>query len=678
LLRPHNLLHLLALFAINLLSAQLNPALVGDAISEGSNCFIITQDILNQSGGVWFDNPIDFDEDFTIYYQNNFGTKDSDGADGMALVFKTTPNPELGNSGGGLGYQGISPSLVVEFDTYQNNIPSEGLLDDPSFDHIAILRDGDPFHTNATNNLAGPVQASGSSINIEDGAPHDIKIVWMAASKNFEVYFDCELRLSLNFDIEADIFNGSERIFFGFVGSTGGLSNIHQVCFNSISFVDNLQLSDQVVCDGESVSIDASVPSGVSYSWSPTVGVSDPNSANPVFSPTSTTTYTVIIQDLCGESITEDITLTVLPLINPEFDPVAPVCFGEPQTPLPMVSNNGISGSWSPPFNNTETTNYTFIPDEGQCAFTVNLEIEVIPNIVPEFDPVGPICPGDELMDLPEISNNGITGQWSPALNNTVTTVYTFLPDPGQGCVVQSTLEIVVFDPVIPEFQQRDPICTGEALDPLETTSLNGITGSWSPELTNEETIVYTFTPDPGQCTNVQVELEIVVIPISEISVSVQLISEPFSAQQSVEVNVTGGTGVYEYSLDGVTWQLSNVFEDINGCNEFQVRAREVTGCSNVAVASFRVFDYPRFFTPNGDASNDFWNIKCLQEQQGVVIEIYDRYGRFLQTISPLSSGWDGRYNGDLMPANDYWFKVNYSDGEGNPRVLMSHFALRR
>ena len=57
--------------------AQLNVVTIGDASDLGNNCFEITPDQGNKAGGVWYDNPIDFANDFTIYYQNNFGTKDT-------------------------------------------------------------------------------------------------------------------------------------------------------------------------------------------------------------------------------------------------------------------------------------------------------------------------------------------------------------------------------------------------------------------------------------------------------------------------------------------------------------------------------------------------------------------------------------------------------------------------
>ena len=102
-------------------------------------------------------------------------------------------------------------------------------------------------------------------------------------------------------------------MFFGFVGSTGGLSNLHQVCFNSISFVDNLVLQPQTICIGESAQVDAEIPSGNTYTWSPSTGVSDVNIPNPTLSPNTTTTYTVTIEDECGEATIESVEITVTP-----------------------------------------------------------------------------------------------------------------------------------------------------------------------------------------------------------------------------------------------------------------------------------------------------------------------------------------------------------------------------
>ncbi len=653
--------------------SQLNATTIGSATDQGGNCYLITPDALNQSGGVWYNNAIDFTSDFTIYYQAFFGTKDADGADGTALVFKRDPTPVIGGVGGGIGYAGISNALIIEFDTFQNISPFNN--NDPITDHIAIIRDGNADHGQPTN-LAGPVQASATSINIEDGRNHEVKIDWEAASQTLQVFFDCSLRLTLIEDVRNTIFSGDNSIFFGFVGSTGGLSNLNSVCFNSLSFVDNLVLGNTAICLGDSLdTVDASIPSGVTYSWSPTTGVSNPNISNPTFSPTTDTTYTVTIGDICGETTTEDFTIQVLPLDTPVFNPIAPICEGDGPSPLPTSSANGITGTWSPAFDNTATTNYTFTPNPGQCALSTNLTVTIIPSIVPSFDAIAPICPGDALAPLPTIANNGITGSWSPALNNMMTTSYTFTPDPGQGCTVSTAIEIRV-EGQTPIFDAYPSFCSGEDIPTLPVVSRNGISGTWSPLLNNTTTTTYTFTPTSGECA-FATTLEIVIVQPGNLQITTEVTAPDFSDQQQIAVNVTGGTPPFEYRLNNGPWQESNILNQVDDCLN-TVFVRQSDQCSNVPEASVLVLTFPKFFTPNGDSFNDTWNVSCLEDDASARVSIFDRYGTLMTQFNTTDVGWDGRFNNSQMPSNDYWFVLEYVSNEGQPKTFKSNFALKR
>ena len=715
---------------------QLNAVTIGDAQSIGNNCYVITENVGWQSGGVWYDNPIDFNEDFTIYYKNNFGNNDSNGADGMALVFKTTSTPDVGDSGGGVGYEGIQNSLIVEFDTWQNTDRN-----DPFYDHLSIMINGNASHS-SPNNLVGPVPPTSTSNNMEDGLDHNVKIIWAASTQTFEVFFDCELRLTLNRDIKGTIFGGDSTVFFGFVGSTGGSSNLHQVCFNSISFVDNLVLQPQTICIGESAQVDAEIPSGNTYTWSPSTGVSDVNIPNPTLSPNTTTTYTVTIEDECGEATIESVEITVTPQNTTTFDPIDPICEGD-SNPLPTTDINGVTGTWSPTFDPTATINYTFTPDPGQCATTpAPVQVVVNPIITTTFDPIDPICEGDS-NPLPTTDINGVTGNWTPAFDATTTTDYSFTPDPGQCATTPAPVQVVVNPIVTPAFDSIDPICAGDSIAPLPTTSNNGITGTWNPatidntttdvytftpdagvcvipttiEITvlqqitptfliddicigestaqlpvvseenisgswspatvnNLVTTTYTFTPDPGQCANTTTET-INVNPINTLSIATENTSAPFDSNQIIEVTVTGGSGNYEYQLDGGIWQNSPVFQNVIGCQEHIVKVRDEEGCSNEPESVVTILSYPKFFTPNGDGYNDFWNIECLKNRTGL-ISIFDRFGKLLKQFKTTSSGWNGSYNDALMPTSDYWFMVRYFDENGLEKEFRSHFTLRR
>ena len=60
------------------------------------------------------------------------------------------------------------------------------------------------------------------------------------------------------------------------------------------------------------------------------------------------------------------------------------------------------------------------------------------------------------------------------------------------------------------------------------------------------------------------------------------------------------------------------------------------------------------------------------------IIYIFDRYGKLLKEIRPSGRGWDGTYNGNLMPTNDYWFTLYYRDpATGENKQLSAHFTLK-
>jgi gliding motility-associated-like protein len=163
----------------------------------------------------------------------------------------------------------------------------------------------------------------------------------------------------------------------------------------------------------------------------------------PALNNTATTTYT--FTPTAGQcATTTTLTITVnQPTTIPTFTAIAPICSGGNLSALPTTSNNGFTGSWSPALNNTATITYTFTPTAGQCASTTSLTITVNQPTAPTFTAVAPICSGGNLSALPITSNNGYTGSWSPALDNTATTTYTFTPTAGQ-CASTTTLTITV------------------------------------------------------------------------------------------------------------------------------------------------------------------------------------------------------------------------------------------
>jgi gliding motility-associated-like protein len=362
---------------------------------------------------------------------------------------------------------------------------------------------------------------------------------------------------------------------------------------------------------------------------------------------------------------------------NATFVQIPPICEGDPLTTLPTSSLEGFTGTWSPVFDNTTSGTYTFTPDSDQCAIGTTMDITVYPVFTPTFTQVDPICVGDPLSNLNTVSDNGFSGTWSPAINNTVTTEYTFTPTPIPGvCFEETKMTIAVLTQTTPMFTQVDPICIGSVLASLPITSNDNITGSWTPALNNLATTTYTFTPDPNQCAD-ETTMTIVVNPISVLIIDAINLSEDFDANQMILVSATGGSGIYEYQLDGGDWQSNALFEYVTGCQEHIVAVRDALGCSTIPETSIMIMEFPKLFTPNGDGYNDTWNIKCLIDDPTAVVSIFDRYGKLTFQFKPSRTAWNGTFNGSMLAATDYWFVVKYTNDNGVEAQYRSHFSLR-
>ncbi|WP_310556626.1 T9SS type A sorting domain-containing protein [Flavobacterium sp.] len=177
-------------------------------------------------------------------------------------------------------------------------------------------------------------------------------------------------------------------------------------------------------------------------------------------------TYAYTNSSGCIIQITSNISVISSSIIT-IFNPVAPICSGSSFPTLPSISNNGITGTWSPEPNNITTTTYTFTPSisNEQCASVTSLTVIIYPpNIIPTFNLVTSICSGATLTELPTISDNNITGSWSQALNNTATTTYTFTPASGQ-CATTTTVTITVLP-------SNNPACAANCLPDLTLLGL--------------------------------------------------------------------------------------------------------------------------------------------------------------------------------------------------------------
>ena len=321
-------------------------------------------------------------------------------------------------------------------------------------------------------------------------------------------------------------------------------------------------------CSGVGVGIGGSPTgsgsSGYSYAWTPAGSLNNAGIANPTASPTTSTTYTVVVTDAGGCSASDQVNVTVTPAVTPTFAAIPSVCQNAAAPVLPTTSTNGINGSWSPAVSTATvgTQTYTFTPSAGQCATTTTLDITINPQTVPTFAAIPSVCQNAVAPVLPTTSTNGINGSWSPAVSTATvgTQTYTFTPSAGQ-CATTTTLDITINPLPVPTVLSDSVNCNGGTDGSVTVTGITGTSAfpggysySWSSgDLTQTSaglnaggytvTVTDLGTSCAGQAT--------VTVFEPGVLTATNTPTNPTCAQGtngSITANPSGGTGNYTYS----------------------------------------------------------------------------------------------------------------------------------
>lgn len=273
------------------------------------------------------------------------------------------------------------------------------------------------------------------------------------------------------------------------------------------------------------------------------------------------------------------------------------------------------------------------------------------------------------------------TNPVSGTFRNTVNpqTIYVKMLEIATGCFDYIQFSIVVNSVPTPLFDKDFYYYCLNATEPLQIAVQAGFrnyvwsTGQEGPNLNRiliDTPGIYTVTVTNyfGCENNVSVE----VFPSNIATINEIKIRDFNNSNNSIEV-IVEGPGLYDYSLDDLNYQESNIFTGlVNGY--YTVFVRDRRGCGIVS-QEVLILDYPRYFTPNNDGYHDYWKIIGMDQFPKAKIYILDRFGKFLKEIPPLSNGWDGNnQKGKPLPTNDYWFTIEI---ENRPKIR-GHFTLKR
>jgi gliding motility-associated-like protein len=607
----------------------------GAATQNSCNCYTLTPAQFTQTGSVWNSNKINLNNSFDFNFNVFLGCVDANGADGIVFILQPI-STSLGTSGGGMGFEGIAPSIGVALDTWQNTENN-----DPVFDHVSIQANGVISHG---SDLQGPVQASDVNPNIEDCIWHDFRIKWNAVSKIMEVYFDGVLRLSYSGDIINTFFSGDPNVYWGFTAATGGANNLQQFC-TALNPAFTTNAMNDAVCVGTPVIFnEASVSFAQVQSWYWDFGDGNTSTLQTppphIYNTPGIYQVKLAIRGLDGctsDTLLKTVTIGSKPIADFQiFD----TCMGKPVRVINqstnligtinqwvwMVDGFAVSTDQQPDLS-------TLIPEPHAVKLVVKSTIGC------ESDTVTKTVIINRAPTIDMITENGCLNEpvnfFGTQLDNaTWITQWNWNFGDGGTSVLQ---------------------------DPVHTYSP---AGTMTVQLNATESNGCISTP--------------IIKTISIGDVSVRTIRDttilpniPFLLN-STWSSISAGTPSFSWTpsagLDDPFDQ--NPRASITDDETYIVTATTAEGCEASDTVNIKVFKgsavyVPTGFTPNGDGRNDFLRGLYIGIKKVDYFRVYNRWGQLIFSTNTLIDGWDGTIKGVKQATGTYVWMLRAEDLAG-------------
>ncbi|SFC05059.1 gliding motility-associated C-terminal domain-containing protein [Zunongwangia mangrovi] len=198
----------------------------------------------------------------------------------------------------------------------------------------------------------------------------------------------------------------------------------------------------------------------------------------------------------------------------------------------------------------------------------------------------------------------------------------------------------------------------------MPNLNYNWSTGETTPQISIDNPGTYTVELITAELCSSTKTFEVSLIDDAEIA-------EINSNERNVSI-IPENEGEFEYSLDGINFQSSNTFQNIEG-GIYTAFMRDLANCKTVSM-EFPHIVLPKLITPNGDGYNDNFHLNGVEYFPASVIAIFDRYGSLITTGNGEGFEWDGSYQGNQLPKGDYWYRIKIADFD----EIKGHFSLMR
>ena len=412
------------------------------------------------------------------------------------------------------------------------------------------------------------------------------------------------------------------------------------------AIINNLLGPPISACENDTVILDATTTNAVTYNWFIDVGAGFTQITgehNPTLQVTASALYRVEVITPSGNNIISDVQVVF--------------------STLPQSFQ---------------------VSDDIACSDTTTYDLSI-----KDSEALGIQNPNEYIVSYHASQADAINGvdflPKSYAMNNGVQLIYVRVTSLSNSNCFDASLhfQLTALETPILDFPIEVYLCEDGSITIGDTMPDPRYTYLWdSGELTSsigiaqegEYTLTATNTLGGLSCSNTS-SVTVTVSVLPEIS---DVIVDDLQSNNKVTI-VTAMEGDWEYQLDQREFRPENTFSNVLP-GMHTVTVNDLRGCGSVT-EEIVVVGFHKFFTPNGDGSNDEWHIEGISNLENPEVFIYDRYGKLLYRLNNQNIGWDGTMNGKDLPSSDYWFKLTYEDTNGQrttAKYINNHFSLKR
>ncbi|WP_262152083.1 choice-of-anchor L domain-containing protein [Chryseobacterium foetidum] len=453
-----------------------------------------------------------------------------------------------------------------------------------------------------------------------------------------------------------------------------------------------------ITCTTPQITLNASgstIPAGSTIVWTATGGgniVSGGTTLNPVVNAGGTYTLTVSNTTQPG-----NLTCTFTSNVNVVQDTVAPntlvtatapqICPGESVT---LTASGGSTYIWTglTGTGNTQTVSPAVTTSYTVTAVGANGCLSAQPATITII--VGPptpfltasktkICAGESVTLT---ATGGVTYNWGTLPGNgstqvvspATTTTYQVIALGGNGCTtnIPATITIEVVPAIVSNLQDVF-VCAGDN-GTLDAGAGPNYTYIWSNGATTQTISTnvpgtYSVTISNGTCSKV--------FTAQLLNPQLPQFTNITYADHILTVTATNpNNAVLEYSIDnGVTWQTSNIFYNVDNNMSYNVRIRNKDAdCSNFI--EFYTFVVINAITPNRDGINEGVDFSGISKYNNFAASVFDRYGAEIYKASKSGLTWDGTLRGMNIPTGTYWYKVQWENPASKKMEMRNGWIL--